>query len=373
MAYKVSLIGGGSGGHVYPLMAVAESLKTESAKRGLDLSLRTLGDGDFIKKASTEFGVSHSHLLRAKWRPYFSILNLIDLLKVPLVFVQSFFYLWVFMPDVVFAKGGYSSFIPVLAAKIFFIPVIIHDSDSIPGKANLMMSRLANHIFVSFDNAKSYFPENKTTVVGNPSRKDLIVLNDKESSASYFSLSTKKPTVLIIGGSQGAQIINQVVFDSLLQLAEKFNIIHQVGISNYEDFNKKVEEMKKKEDELHISLINSSYKIYPFFKVEQLKMAYSMADVIVSRAGAGTLFEVSALGKPIIVIPIKESASGHQKQNAIEIYKHGGTYIEEPNLTTHLLIDQIEKSIQNKDEIKEKLRGFSNPNSAEIIASYLLP
>jgi len=261
------------------------------------------------------------------------------------------------MPDIVFAKGGYSSFIPTLIARFYLIPVVIHESDSVPGKVNKILGKLAKKIFVSFESSKSYFKEKKTEVVGNPVRTILAV--SRIEANKFFNFSNSKPTILIMGGSQGAQKINDTVVNSLSILTSEFNIIHQVGVANYKKLKSEKIETK-------------SYKIYPFFDYKTLVLAYGASDVVVNRAGAGGLFEASAQGKPMIVIPIIGSASNHQQFNAREIEKYGAVIIQEQNLSPNILISQIKKIIINKKEISMKISEFARPNATNKIAKYII-
>src|SRR3989344_1382316 len=147
MAYRVLLLGGGSGGHVFPLIAVADSLKEKAVAAGIELELMVMGEGDFLKNACIERGLVFKPIMAAKIRRYFSILNLLDVFKIPVGLLQSLWHVFMFMPDVVFSKGGYASIPGVLVSRLFWIPIYIHESDSVPGLSNKLMGWMAKAVF----------------------------------------------------------------------------------------------------------------------------------------------------------------------------------------------------------------------------------
>lgn len=371
MIKRILLVGGGSGGHVFPLMAVAESLQKLATQQGRPPELILLGEGKFFEEAAKKSGLKYKKFMTGKFRRYFSFANLTDLPKTLIGLVQSFWYLFWLMPDAVFTKGGYASVSPALAAKFFFISLYVHDSDAVPGSANRLIGRWAKKVFVSFEMARQYFSAGKTELTGNPIRQEILG-GDRNAALQSFQLSNQLPTVLVLGGSQGAQKINELIAQSLLSLTAKFQIIHQTGELNFSSVQKSVEQLTKEGGEQYAVQIKSRYRLYPFLDSTNLPLAYAAADVIVSRSGANLLSEISALGKPGIIIPIKKSASNHQYYNAIEFSKYGGIVIEEDNLVASVLIDQIETAYQNRAEIGPKIKGFANLDAADKIANFLL-
>ncbi|TSC75207.1 MAG: hypothetical protein G01um101444_53 [Parcubacteria group bacterium Gr01-1014_44] len=360
MTKRILLVGGGSGGHVFPLMAVAESLQKLATQQGRGLKLTLLGEGKFFEEAARQSGLPYKKFMTGKMRRYFSLANLTDLPKMLIGLVQSFWYLFWLMPDAVFTKGGYASVPPAMAAKFFFIPLYVHDSDAIPGAANRWLGRLAKKVFISFEMARQYFRPDKTELTGNPIRNE-ILNGDRNQALSFFQLSNQLPTVLVLGGSQGAQKINDIVVQSALKLTEKFQIIHQTGDLNYSAVQKSVELELGNGVSKSETPFPSRYRVYPFLDSTNLSLAYAAADVVVSRSGANLLSEISALGKPAVVIPIKRSAANHQYYNAVEFSKFGGIIIEEDNLVPSVFINQIENAYQNRAELGQKIKGFVYP------------
>jgi UDP-N-acetylglucosamine--N-acetylmuramyl-(pentapeptide) pyrophosphoryl-undecaprenol N-acetylglucosamine transferase len=371
VAYRILLVGGGTGGHVYPLVAVAEELKNLSAQRGDEIELRFMGEGRFLKEEAERLGLKCNVIFSPKWRRYFSFQNFLDIFKFPLGLFQTIFHVWLFMPDIIFAKGGYASFLPVLIGKIFMIPIVIHESDSIPGKTNTILGKLARRIFLSFQKSRNYFDGGKCEVVGNPIRRGLLAAVDKTAALSAFNLNPTKPTVLVTGASQGAQKINESIIVALVELIKKFQVIHQCGQKNYDEMNKQITSIIKEGEHSYGPQIQENYRLYPFLNLEQLTLAYAAADVVVCRASS-QVFEIAAVGKPVIVIPLENAANNHQLSNALEFAKFGATVIEEVNLTPHILINEIDKAFENRAELSKKIKQLSRPDAASKIAQYLL-
>jgi UDP-N-acetylglucosamine--N-acetylmuramyl-(pentapeptide) pyrophosphoryl-undecaprenol N-acetylglucosamine transferase len=296
-------------------------------------------------------------------RRYFSPLYFLDIFKIPLGFLQSLWHLLAFMPDAVFAKGGYAS-IPVAAAAWFYrIPILIHESDVVPGLANQLMAKVAKRIAVSFPGSEKFFPERKVFLTGNPIREEMIQ-DDKEKGEKMFALQPGKKTILVIGGSQGARVINQAIVILLPKIIKKWQLIHVTGKREYESV---VHEAGK----LGIKSGHEGYKAYPFLGNE-LPYAFAVADLVVSRAGAITLTEIAANKKPAIIIPIEGSANKHQEQNAFVFSQAGAAVVlEQENLGENILLAKIEQVIENeglKFELSERIKRFYNPEAAKVIA-----
>ena len=374
MSYRVLLLGGGSGGHVFPLIAVAEALKEKSQQEGIPLELMVLGEGGFMGKATAGAELKFKPILAGKLRRYFSPLTILDIFKIPAGFFQALWHVFWFMPDVVFAKGGYASLPGAFVAKLYFIPLFVHESDSIPGLANRVLGKLAKTVFISFNSSERYFKSGRTVLTGNPVRKELVS-GDRAAGIQSFGLNPAFKTILVLGGSQGAQKINQIVLDSLVMLVKEFQILHQCGEGQYSAVKKEIEKLTKEGEGEYADSLKNNYKVYPFFSGKEMAMVYAASDIIVSRAGAGSLFEIATLGKPAIIIPITNSSSDHQMANALEFAKSGGVVIEEENLTPHIIISQINSLLQpdKYSSISEKLKTFAMPDAAEKIASALLP
>ena len=369
---RIALTGGGTGGHLFPIIAVARELKKVVEQ---NLAQIPLGEGSAVEfmfigpetvgeDTLAQEGIVHKKIMAGKLRRYVAWQNLADVLRTPIGFFQSLWHLFFFMPNVIFSKGGYGSVPVVLAAWVYRIPIIIHESDAVPGLANTFSAKLASRIALAFNEASKAFPAAKTALTGNPVRPELLGGN-KEKAKSLFGLTGFKPVLLILGGSQGAQALNEVVAADLLALLTRCDIIHQCGPSN--------------EESIKILLNNKlpgGYHLYPFLNEEQYMQAFAIADLVISRAGAGSIAEISALGKPSILIPLPNAAADHQNINAIEFAHYGATLVlEQMNLTPNLLQNRIFALLDNPDLLKkmgDNAKKFNPPDAAQKIAQEIL-
>lgn len=363
---RILLTGGGSGGHVFPLLAVADELKR---KNYVDLEIFYLGPKSPLNQEFSDRGIPVYRIASSKLRRYFSFANLIDFLKFPWSLIQALFRLYALMPDVVFSKGGSSAFPVVLAARFYMIPIIIHESDSIPGLQNKLSSKFAKRVGVAFESAVAYFNKNKVFVSGNPMRASLMG-DMTPSSIAKVNLGFKKdaPMIFVWGGSQGAERINRFVFDNLEVLLKNFQIFHQVGEGNLGETGAMMKSLPAD--------FREKYKLAGFLDASGVKAALSAADVVLARAGSGSIFEIAAFGKPSILIPLEESANGHQKVNAYEFSKAGAAVvIEEANLKPNIVSIQIENILKDKsryESMAAAAKKFAKPEAAKIISEEIL-
>jgi len=202
---RICLTGGATGGHFFPLVFVSQEIKKIAEKENLNLKIFYLGTKPFKEEILKNEGINIYLLPEIKLRRYLSFKNLIDLLKIPYAFILAFYYLFKFMPNLIFSKGGPSSLIVIFAGWLLRIPIFIHDSDSIPGLTNKISSFFAKRIFLAFESAKKYFKEKKTIVVGQPisisAPKEKALFEDYQR----FSLDPHKKIILVLGGSQGSK------------------------------------------------------------------------------------------------------------------------------------------------------------------------
>ena len=371
---RILLVGGGSGGHIFPLKAVARELIDSSREKGFDLELMALAENGKWRNDFESIGVKFRKIRSPKLRRVEGgRFDPLAFLNVPLALLQSLWVLFIFMPDLVFSKGGFASTIPSLVAKLYFIPLFIHESDAVPGLANRFLAGLASRIFISFDDSAKFFNRRNTVFSGNPVRKDLIG-PDKNQAAGHFNLSLDRKTVLFIGGSQGAEPINDLVLASLVELTGDFQVIHQTGDRNFEKISQEAEKIKTEGREDYGRHVEKNYRVYGFLNEEDLKNAYTLADIVVARAGANLLAEISSVGKPAIVIPYEYSAGGHQKANAAEFARFGAVVLEENNLKPHILINQIRHLTdpETAAAVSRKIKQFVKPDAASIITEECL-
>ncbi len=367
---KIVFTGGGTGGHVFPLVAVIRSLKKQFSESER-LEMYYIAPKDNIPDFNfTQEGLKTKYIFAGKLRRYIDpvsiIKNVIDIIKVPIGVIQSILHLLVISPDMVFSKGGYGSVPVTLAASLMRIPVILHESDAAPGLANKIVSGFATEVFVSFNDTIGANP-GKKFVVGNPIRKEAMK-GSSEKAVTRFKLTKGKPVLLIMGGSQGSERINDTILAILTQLLESFEVIHQCGREN-------IVRIKEETETFLPENLKKYYHPYSFFDEGQLRDAYKVADLVISRAGAGTIFEILANEKPSILIPLPEAAQDHQAENAYRVASMGAAIVmEEKNLTPHFFLEKVKSLFLAPSELREMKKHasyFAKPDAARVLAAYI--
>lgn len=369
---KVIFTGGGTGGHIYPIIAISREIKRVYSNQKKKLEFFYIGpkDKSSLTLLSQE-GIKVKTVSAGKIRRYWGIRaffqNLVDPFKTLIGIFQSFHRLFYLAPDLIFSKGGYGSFPIVFAARFFRIPIFLHESDTIFGLANKTLAKFSAEVFVSFPNTENA-NASKMILVGNAVRKELLE-GSVGDARKLFSITSDKPVVLIIGGSQGAQRINNLVLNILPQLLKNFEIIHQTGLKNFEEVKAEAKAVMTKESEIFYHPISHLEEI-------RLKHAYKISDFIVSRAGSGSIFEIAALGKPSILVPLAGSAQDHQVKNAYAYAKDkAAIVIEEGNLTPHFFLATLKNTLADPKQLeimKKAAQEFSRPRAGEIIANYII-
>lgn len=370
---KIVFTGGGTGGHFYPIIAVAEEIhEIVQSEKLLEPELYYIGPNVLDYEALTEQNITWKPSSAGKMRRYFSIRNILDVVKVTIGVIQSTIQLFFLYPDVVFSKGGYAAFPTTFAARLLRIPVIIHESDAHPGRANVIAARWAKAIAISFPGVAEYFKgidQSKFALVGNPIRR-VLFRPAREGAHAYLNLKEDVPTILILGGSQGAQAINSVVLDALPQLLEKYQVIHQTGTDNIEHVrsiaNVSLRDNPNKE----------RYRPFGFLNTLAMRMAAGISSVIVARAGAGSIFETAAWGIPAIMIPLPEEISHDQTKNAFAYAGEGAAIVmKQKNLTKNILVAEIDRIMESPEiqaEMTEAAQRFAQPDAAKKIARMII-
>lgn len=366
---RILFTGGGTAGHIFPIIAIAREIK-KNYPQG-DFQFFFIGPKDkFASSLLSREGIVMKTILAGKIRRYFSGKNIIDVLfKLPIGIIQSFLHIFVISPDLIFSKGGYGSLPAVISGWTLLTPIFLHESDVSPGLANKIAGKLSLEIFTAFPIEKTeYFPAKKMLFIGNPIRKEILTGSKKETK-KLFNLTDKKPVILILGGSQGAQRINDKILLILSDLLKNFEIIHQTGERNFDQVKAEAEVVISKN-------LKKYYHPFPFLNEEELSQAYQAADLIISRAGAGSIFEIAAVGKPSILVPLSEAAQNHQLKNAYTFAEDGAALVmEEMNFTPYFLLERLKYLFSRPEKLKEmaeKAKEFSKPEAARIIAEYIV-
>jgi UDP-N-acetylglucosamine--N-acetylmuramyl-(pentapeptide) pyrophosphoryl-undecaprenol N-acetylglucosamine transferase len=353
---NVIISGGGTGGHIYPAVAVAQELQ----KRMPDVNILFVGASDRmemekIPKAGYKIvGLWISGLQRS-----LSLKNLLFPVKVISAVWKSLSILKEFKPDVAIGFGGYASGAMMWAATMKKIPSVIHEQNSYAGITNKILKNRVDTICVAYDRMNRFFPERKIVKVGNPIRKDLMNVNGKRDEAiTFFELNPSKKTVLIIGGSLGARTINQTINEGIQRLDEAgLQIIWQTG-KNYTQA-----ETKK------------STTIKPYTFIYEMDLAYAAADIVISRAGALSIAELAQVQKPVILVPSPNVAEDHQTKNAMALVTNEAAILVKDSEAKEVLIDEVIKLAQSEmkqAQLKNNIATFAMPNAAKLIVDEVL-
>lgn len=370
---KIVITGGGTGGHFYPLLAVVDAVLEECRdQKILEPHIYYTGPNPYNAKELFDRDIRFVRIPAGKRRinptGMAALNNFIDLFRMGFGVCIGLVKMFIIFPDVVFSKGGYTAFPTLFAARILGIPVILHESDSVPGRVNMWASKFAQKIAVSFKESAEYFDAKKVAYTGQPIREELLK-PIKVGAYEYLGLDPDIKTISILGGSTGAKKINDIILNILPELVKNHQIVHQTGKSNFEI----VKGMAK------ISLEGSTnperYKPIDYLNIMSLRMLGGISDIIISRAGSG-IFEIAAWGVPSILIPITDSNGDHQRKNAFNYSRSGACeVIEESNLSGQILMNEIHRILSHY-EIMEKMRtsalAFSTPDAAKIIAHEVL-
>jgi len=363
---RIALVGGGTGGHFYPLIATAERLN-DLKSQGLDIGLYYLGPDPYNSDILAKNNINFIKIPAGKRRKYFSILNFLGLFTTGFGLIVAFVKLYSLYPDVIFSKGGFTSVPVVLAAWLLRIPIVIHESDSKVGTANKLAAPLARYIGISYDEAAEKLPTHKIALVGNPLQKTFMEtpLNPIEA----LGLPADKPLIFITGGSLGSHRINNLILETLDELLPTYTILHQTGPTHEAAVKNAAVELLAGQTLLH------SYFIKGTLTANEMHLAISGASLVISRAGSGSIFEIAHKGKPSIIIPIPETVSHDQRSNAYSYARTGAAAVlEETNLTDSLLTAEITRIMSDQtvyDAMAKAARQFARTDAAQLIANTL--
>lgn len=336
---KVIIAGGGTGGHINPGIAIAKKIKEKHS----DASILFIG---------TEKGLEKKIVPKEGFKiKFISVEGLnkklsIGTIKSAFVGLKGYFeaskIIREFKPDIVIGTGGYVCGPVVLSANLKGIPTIIHEQNAIPGVTNKLLSKFATKIAISFKESEKYFPKSKVIFTGNPVKDAIINLN-RDKAKDFWGIDKDKPTVFVVGGSRGAKNINNAIAEMIPRFYdENVQLIFVTGENQYEETMKNIEKSKIKN--------SKGIKILPF--IFNMQDALGACDLIVSRAGATTLSEITAVGVPAILIPSPYVANNHQEYNAIALEENGAAIvIKENQLKDNVLSEQIFNIIKNKETL----------------------
>lgn len=364
---KIIFTGGGTAGHIFPILAIIRELRSNYSDPDLELYYFGPKDNQTELLLSVE-KVKIKRIPSGKLRRYFSLRNFYDFFKTPCGIIKATFLFFFLAPDLVFSKGGYGSFPTAFAARLLRVPIFIHESDAVAGLATKMESKWAVEIFTSFA-ATANLSKEKMVCVGNPIRRE-VTGGNREEGLRFFEITSQKPMLLILGGSQGAMSINNLILEILPELLADFEIIHQIGEGNFKQISQEARVLVADEQ------IRKRYHAFGFLNESQLRNAFAASNLVISRAGGGTIFEIAANKKPAILIPLPGAAQNHQAQNSYAFQAAGAAeVIEEDNLKPHFFLEKIRYLFSHPNILQAMAQGsedFSRPKAARLIANYLL-
>lgn len=357
---RVVITGGGTGGHLFPALAVHGALlRRRPEAQVLFVGASEGVEATILPRLGHAFcGLSVHQVKGRRWRG-----QVAALLALPSVVRQASRLLRECGAQVVLGVGGYASFPTVLAARLRRIPTVIHEQNAYPGLANRWLGRIVSAVAVSFEAAAGFFPTGRVTVTGNPVRPE-IRPGDAGEARRRLALSAGRFTVLIFGGSQGAHRINVATIEALPRLAESrshVQFLHATG-------------------ERDVSAVEQAYEQHGFqARVEaffqDMATAYAAADFVIARAGASTIFELAAMGKPALLVPYPYAANDHQRLNAEAMVKAGGAWIvPDPYCDGQRIAATVQAALEKPDLLRrmgEQAQGLARPDAADRIVSLL--
>ena len=353
--WRIIISGGGTGGHLFPGLAVGEEICRRRPKSEI---LFITGRRKMERFVMERSGFLHASIAVEGIKGRGWVRGTAVMLKLPLGFLQSLFLIKRFSPHLVIGVGGYSSGPACLAAWVLGLPTAIHEQNSFPGLTNRLLCRVVDRVFISFEESRDHFPGGKLLLTGNPIRQDLL----KRSGPSKGS--DGEFTVLAVGGSQGARAINDAMLEAL-EILKGWGInprvIHQTGEKDFERAREAYEGRGLRGD------------VMPF--INDMAEAYGQADIVIGRAGASTVSELAALGIPSVLIPYPHAANRHQETNALLLVRAGGAdMILQEDLTGRKLADLLEGYMNNQkilEEMGRKAEKVGRRDAAEVIVDHL--
>ena len=353
-SYKILIACGGTGGHLFPGIAVAEALRARGHQVMLLISEKKVDSEASAKYRHLEFetvpavakpGTFSPKMLPFLWKLWGSIQHCKGVIRR-------------FKADAVIGMGGFTSLPPVYAGHKLGLKTFIHDSNARPGRANVITSRFCTRVFLGLDAAKSFFPRRETVTTGTPVRPEIINLPTRDVAALMFAMDPARPTILVTGGSQGARRLNELCAQAAALLPTETQVLHIAGALDFE----RVSEITRGKE---------GYKVLGF--CDQMPSAYAVADVVIARSGASSLTEISIAGHPSILVPYPYAADDHQTRNA-EVFSEAGAsiLIQERDLDAAKLAGLATSILQDLPTYKrmaKAARALAIPDAADRVCA----
>ncbi|WP_281631260.1 undecaprenyldiphospho-muramoylpentapeptide beta-N-acetylglucosaminyltransferase [Flavobacterium luteolum] len=355
--YKFILSGGGTGGHIYPAIAIANELKLQFP----DAEFLFVGAKDKMEMQKVpQAGYEIKGLWIAGLQRKLTLQNLMFPLKLASSLLESKRIIKKFKPNVVIGTGGFASGPLLQAAGSAGIPTVVQEQNSYPGITNKLLSKKANAICVAYQNLERFFPKEKIVLTGNPVRQDLIDIESKRDEAiAFYGLDPNKKTLLVLGGSLGARRINQLIEKELQNfLSQDVQVIWQCGKLYFEEY--------KKYNQPNVKVVDF---------IERMDFVYAASDVIISRAGASSVSELCIVGKPVIFIPSPNVAEDHQTKNAQAIVdEKGAILLKESELDSQfsIVFEALLKDSGKQKQLSDNIKKLAKPKATQDIVAEIV-
>lgn len=354
---KIIISAGGTGGHIYPAIAVAQALEK---RLNHEVEFLFVGASDRMEMEKVpKAGYKIEGLWISGLQRRITYKNALFPFKVISSLWKSFNIISRFKPDAVIGFGGYASSAVLYAATIKNLPTLIHEQNSYAGITNKILKDRVRKICVAYDHMDKFFPADKLIKTGNPIRQDLLDVSNKRTQAiEFFKLDATKKTVLVIGGSLGARTINESIFEGIDKLKEaNINLIWQTGKSF------------TNADSVHHALFSVQQFIY------EMDLAYAAADIVISRAGALSIAELAQVAKPVILVPSPNVAEDHQTKNAMALVnKNAAVLVKDKDARKQLITETLAliNDSNKQAELVKNIKTFAIPNAAELIVDEII-
>lgn len=359
MSKRIIIAGGGTGGHIFPAVAIANALK--KLRSGVEILFVGANGKMEMEKVPREgyeiigldiAGMNRSNMLKNVTLPFKLVKSVLQARKV----------IADFKPDVCVGVGGYASFPILRAAQKQGIPTVLQEQNSFAGKSNKILGKKAKAIFTGYEGMGKFFPKESITYTGNPVRSVIEDMNvNREEAYKFFGLDSNKKTLFVFGGSLGAQSINEALLVCINKIAERdVQIIWQTGKSFAESAKAATAQL-------------TNVKVFDFLR--EMEMAYTVADLIVSRAGALSIAELSIVGKPVVFVPYPHAAEDHQTHNAMALVNKNAARLIKDSEVSEKLFEEVMGLIDNKqlqEELVKNIKPFARKNADEVIAKQIL-
>jgi len=357
---RVIISGGGTGGHIFPAIAIADEIKRKNPAVSI-LFVGAIGKMEMDKVPAAGYNIVGLPIVGFQRK--LTLSNLILPFKLINSLLKAYLVIKRFKPQVVIGVGGYASGPTLKIATLLNIPTVIQEQNSFPGKTNKLLARKVSAICTAYTGLEQFFPKDKITLTGNPVRKEMVEIEGKKEAAlAYYGLESAKKTVLVIGGSLGARTLNNAILKDLHLLQEKgIQVIWQTGKFYFE----------------HITIACQAHdmngvKVLQF--IDRMDLAYAAADCIISRAGAISVSELCLIEKPIVLVPSPNVAEDHQTKNAMALVQENAAILVKDAAAIDELIPTVIALIENETkqlELSKAIKAMGKPNATEDIVNVI--